>query len=226
MGFVSPNLAPLTFPDSSSILLAWSINGDTPQFLNIVDECSGLTLVSLPGDYGGQYELTGLAARQYVIFLAAIYPGNITYNSNSRQRYPNQACAPASTQPAPWPAITYNGYPKDLQNTNRIVVTCTDSTLYDHWMLMVDNVQTPDQTGSTYEFASQPRQTYAIKSDGLYTATDSYANFVGPVTIARAVDNLHSVRDFLSKTGQNGSSGLRRFLAASNSTGIRNMLGL
>jgi len=226
MGFVSPVLAPLTFPDSSSIQLAWSINGDTPQFINVVDECSGMTLVTLPGDYGGQYELTGLAPQQYVIFLSSIYPGNITYNSNALQRYPNQPCAPVSAQPAPLPTIKTDGYPKDLQNTNRIVVTCTDSTLYDHWMLMVDNVQTPDQTATTYEFPSQPLQTYAIKSDGLYIATDQYANFVGPLHIVRAVDNLHSLRDFLSRTGQNGSAGVRAFVVASNSTGIRNMLGI
>jgi hypothetical protein len=224
MSEVSPNLVKLEFPTTTSVKLDWSINGDTPPSITIKDECSGVALITLTGDIGGTFTLQNLPAKQqYRLFLQSNYADG-PRNSNAIDRYPGQPCAPAKPQTL-FPALSTQNFPKTLNDTNKIVVTCVNANSFAYWIISVNGAQQPDQlSGSqTFQFPSVPQQPFAISADGYISP--NYSGWSPPISV-KGGPNSNSVKDFLHNSGVDGMGGLLTFIKSSHSTSVRNMLGL
>lgn len=208
--------------------LFWTIAGDTPASINIQDECSGKTLAVLHNP-AAKITVTNLPVGvQYRLFLVANFADGGTRNSNVVERYAKQPCAAAKPAPAPtdFPEVSTQMLPKTLKDPNRIVVSCPNANAYYHWMLMVNGVQSEDLQGDqTHTIAAVPGQTFTLATDGLDTTTDSYTNWSHSFTVT-AGKNSNSVSEFLRNSGVSGASGIKQYVRSSNSTGVRNMLGL
>jgi hypothetical protein len=225
---VSPSLSIVPDSVATEITLFWTIGGDTPTSINIQDECTGKTLAVWQNPEA-EYKLTNLPVGvQYRLFLVANFADGGTTNSNVVERYANMPCAAAKPAPVPtdFPEVSMQLFPKPLSNSNRIVVSCPNAATYDHWMLMVNGVQSEDLEGDqTHTIDAVPGQTFTLATDGLDKATDNYTNWSQSFVVT-AGKNSNSVSEFLKNSGVSGASGIKQYVRSSNSTGVRNMLGL
>ena len=141
----------------------------------------------------------------------------------------SQPATTSASSPAPavtYPALSTRNFPKNLAQPNRIVVSCANANAYDHWILSVNNAQQSQQFAGddTFTIASVPYQTFVLNADGKIHNGD-YTGWGPPIPV-KAGGNSNSVEEFLRNSGVSGAGGLRGFLNSSNSTTVRNMLGL
>lgn len=224
----SPSLSIAADSVATEVSLVWAIVGDTPASINVQDECTGKTLVVLKNP-GAKITLTNLpVGTQYRLFLVANFADGGTRNSNVVERYANKPCAAAKPAPPPtdYPETSMQMLPKTLKDPNRIVVSCPNANSYYHWMLMVNGVQSEDLQGDqTHTIPAVPGQTFTLATDGLDRTTDNYTNWSKSFVVT-AGKNSNSVSEFLRNSGVSGVNGIKQYVRSSNSTGVRNMLGL
>jgi hypothetical protein len=225
---VSPSLSIVPDSVATNVDLFWTINGNTPGSIAIQDECSGKIFATIRGDLG-KCTITNLpVGTQYRLFLVAHFTDGASLNSNVVERYEGKPCAAVKPAPVPtdFPSVTPTPYPKTLTQPNRIVVSCNNASTYAHWMLMVNGFQSEDMTDDqTHTIVSVPGQVFTLATDGLDKASDNYTNWSKSFTVT-AGKNYTSVKDFLKNSGVDGENGIKQYVRSSNSTGIRNMLGL
>jgi hypothetical protein len=226
MSEVSANLVKLEYPTLTSVKLDWSINGDTPPSITIKDECSEQSLVTVEGDNGGTFTLTGLPAnQQYRLFLQSNYSDG-PLNSNLLERYPGKPCAAAKPPVTVFPALEWKGLPKTLNDSNKIVVTCVNENSFIYWLIDVNGDQQPDNLSGSqkFQFPASPQWPFTASGDGYLSGGGSTG--WGPAISGKGVANYNSVTDFLNASGVDGTGGLLTFLKSSNSGSVRVMLGI
>jgi hypothetical protein len=225
---VSPNLTLEADSVPTEVTLFWTINGDTPLTIAIQDECSGKVFVTVQGDVG-TWKLTGMQVGvQFRLFLVAHFADGGSTNSNTVDRYAGKPCAAVNPTPTPknYPQIKADRYPKDLNNTNRIIVSCPNGSAYDHWMLTVNGAQSDDlKPSDSYAFPAVPGQTFVLATDGLEIAGDAYTGWSPGVPVI-GIKNSNSVTEFLNNSGVSGANGIKQYVRSSDSSGVRGMLGL
>jgi hypothetical protein len=134
---------------------------------------------------------------------------------------------PKKPQPTPdYPVFTPQLFPKDLNNTNRVVITLDNNQLFVQWYVTLDGVADHNSIGplGSYRFATFPGQSFSVSLSGKLISTGEYTN--SPTQNKVAGKNSYHVKVFLSDSGVNGLNGIRQFVESSKSTSVRNMLGI
>lgn len=158
---------------------------------------------------------------------------------------------PAATQPPPTdpglspPTCKAFPQPKDLNNSNRILVTWTSSTSYDIFAVTCNYTANPPMgsrveinsggTNGSYTFLDlQPGNEYAFSAQGgqdqvggLLAGTLGHRwSAYGPLFRVQAAPNSSYLREFLKNSSVSGANGIRPLVPKLASIDLRSLMGI